>query len=80
MTIEIKVPSVGESVTEGVLSRWICKSGQGIKAGDPVFELETDKASQEIPSPAEGILEIVVPEGEKVLVGAVVGRIAFCPQ
>ena len=76
MTIEIKVPSVGESVTEGVLSRWICKSGQGIKAGDPVFELETDKASQEIPSPAEGILEIVVPEGEKVLVGAVVGRIA----
>lgn len=76
MTTEIKVPSVGESVTEGVLSRWICKSGQGIKAGDPVFELETDKASQEIPSPAEGILEIVVPEGEKVLVGAVVGRIA----
>jgi 2-oxoglutarate dehydrogenase E2 component (dihydrolipoamide succinyltransferase) len=76
MTIEIKVPSVGESVTEGVLSRWICKSGQGIKAGEPVFELETDKASQEIPSPAEGILEIVVPEGEKVLVGAIVGRIS----
>lgn len=76
MTIEIKVPSVGESVTEGVLSRWIRKTGQGVKAGDPVFELETDKASQEIPSPAEGILEIVVPEGEKVLVGAVVGRIS----
>lgn len=75
MSVEIKVPSVGESVSEGVLSRWIRKSGQGVKAGEPVFELETDKASQEIPSPAEGTLEVVVSEGQKVLVGAVVGRI-----
>ena len=75
MSIEIKVPSVGESVSEGVLSRWIRKSGQGVKAGESLFELETDKASQEIASPAEGTLEVVVPEGQKVLVGAVVGRI-----
>lgn len=75
MSIEIKVPSVGESVSEGVLSRWIRKSGQGVKTGESLFELETDKASQEIASPAEGTLEVVVPEGQKVLVGAVVGRI-----
>lgn len=75
MSIEIKVPSVGESVSEGVLSRWIRKAGQGVKAGESLFELETDKASQEIASPAEGTLEVVVPEGQKVLVGAVVGRI-----
>lgn len=75
MSVEIKVPSVGESVSEGVLSRWIRKAGQGVKAGDPVFELETDKASQEIASPAEGTLEVIVQEGQKVMVGQVVGKI-----
>lgn len=78
MSIEIKVPSVGESVSEGVLSRWIRKSGQGVKAGESLFELETDKAAQEIASPAEGTLEVIIPEGQKVLVGAVVGRITPC--
>lgn len=75
MSVEIKVPSVGESVSEGVLSRWIRKAGQGVKAGDPLFELETDKASQEIASPAEGTLEVIVQEGQKVMVGQVVGKI-----
>jgi 2-oxoglutarate dehydrogenase E2 component (dihydrolipoamide succinyltransferase) len=75
MSVEIKVPSVGESVSEGVLSRWVRKAGQGVKAGDPVFELETDKASQEIASPAEGTLEVIVQEGQKVMVGQVVGKI-----
>lgn len=75
MSVEIKVPSVGESVSEGVLSRWIRKAGQGVKAGDPVFELETDKASQEIASPAEGTLEVIIQEGQKVMVGQVVGKI-----
>jgi len=75
MSVEIKVPSVGESVSEGVLSRWVRKAGQGVKAGEPVFELETDKASQEIASPAEGTLEVIVQEGQKVLVGQVVGKI-----
>lgn len=75
MSVEIKVPSVGESVSEGVLSRWVRKAGQGVKAGDPLFELETDKASQEIASPAEGTLEVIVQEGQKVMVGQVVGKI-----
>ncbi|MFM7109847.1 MAG: 2-oxo acid dehydrogenase subunit E2, partial [Planctomycetota bacterium] len=75
MSVEIKVPSVGESVSEGVLSRWVRKAGQGVKAGEPVFELETDKASQEIASPAEGTLEVIVQEGQKVLVGQVVCKI-----
>lgn len=75
MSVEIKVPSVGESVSEGVLSRWVRKAGHGVKAGEPVFELETDKASQEIASPAEGTLEVIVQEGQKVMVGQVVGKI-----
>lgn len=75
MAIEIKVPSVGESVSEGVLSRWMVKSGETVRANQPLFELETDKASQEIPAPASGVVEILVKEGEKVPVGAVVARL-----
>ena len=75
MAIEIKVPSVGESVSEGVLSRWMVKSGETVRANQPLFELETDKASQEIPAPATGTVELLVKEGEKVPVGAVVARL-----
>ena len=73
--VEIKVPSVGESVTEGVLSRWLKKSGEAVKSGDPLFELETDKASNEVPSLAAGVLTTNVAEGETVQIGAVVGSI-----
>ncbi|MFM8933698.1 MAG: 2-oxoglutarate dehydrogenase complex dihydrolipoyllysine-residue succinyltransferase [Gemmataceae bacterium] len=75
MAIDIKVPSVGESVSEGVLSRWLVKSGDSVRAKQPLFELETDKASQEIPAPANGTVELLVKEGEKVPVGAVVARL-----
>ncbi len=75
MAIDIKVPSVGESVSEGVLSRWLVKSGEAVRVNQPLFELETDKASQEIPAPANGTVELLVKEGEKVPVGAVVARL-----
>src|SRR5436190_23083824 len=75
MAVEIKVPSVGESITEGVLSRWLKKDGDAVRSGEPLFELETDKATQEVPSPADGVLSISVKEGERVVIGSVVGSI-----
>jgi 2-oxoglutarate dehydrogenase E2 component (dihydrolipoamide succinyltransferase) len=75
MAVEIKVPAVGESITEGTIARWLKKNGDVVRANEPLFELETDKATGEIPSPADGTLQIVVPEGQTVAIGAVVGRI-----
>ncbi len=75
MAVDIKVPSVGESVTEGTLSRWLKKDGEAVQQDEPVFELETEKATADIPAPATGTLHISVPAGQSVTIGAVVGRI-----
>ena len=66
MAIEVKVPSVGESVTEGRIARWMKKDGEAVKLDEPLFELESDKAAQEIVAPAAGILKTLFPEGEIV--------------
>lgn len=73
--VEIKVPSVGESVSEGVLSRWIKKTGDLVKSGDLLFELETDKASNEVPSLVAGVLTTTIAEGSTVAIGSIVGLI-----
>jgi 2-oxoglutarate dehydrogenase E2 component (dihydrolipoamide succinyltransferase) len=75
MTVAIKVPSVGESITEGTISRWLKKEGDFVRAQEPVFELETDKATSAVPAPASGTLHVGVPEGQTVPIGAVVGQI-----
>jgi len=75
MITEIKVPSVGESISEGVLSKWYKKTGDAVKVNEPLFEVETEKATTEIVAPDAGILTILTAEGEKVLIGAVVGKI-----
>ncbi len=75
MAIEIKVPPVGESITEGSIARWIKKNGDLVRLDEPIFELETEKASTEVPAPASGKLSIKTPEGAKVAIGAVVGSI-----
>jgi 2-oxoglutarate dehydrogenase E2 component (dihydrolipoamide succinyltransferase) len=75
MAVEIKVPSVGESITEGILARWFKRNGDVVRADEPLFELETEKATTEVAAPATGTLRIAVAEGEKVAIGAVVGRI-----
>lgn len=75
MAIDVKVPSVGESITEGTISRWLKKDGASVRADEPILELETDKATQEIPAPAAGVLHIGVAEGKTVAIGAVVGTI-----
>ena len=76
MATEIKVPSLGESVTTATVARWIKQAGQTVAADEPVVELETDKVTVEINAPAAGVLSaIAVPEGSEVEVGAVLGTI-----
>lgn len=75
MLIEVKVPSVGESVTEAVLAQWYKNDGDAVKKEDPLFVIETDKVTLEVVAEADGILSIKVAEGETVAIGAVVGTI-----
>src|SRR6185312_10439321 len=76
MATEIRVPTLGESVTEATVGRWFKKAGEAIAADEPVVELETDKVTIEVPAPAAGsIAEIAVKEGETVGVGALLGTI-----
>lgn len=76
MAIDIKVPNLGESVTEATVASWLKKAGDAVEADEPVVELETDKATLEIPAPQSGVIgEILVEEGEDVEVGATLGRI-----
>jgi 2-oxoglutarate dehydrogenase E2 component (dihydrolipoamide succinyltransferase) len=77
MSIEIKVPAMGESVTEATVARWFKKEGDAVKRDEPLCELETDKVTVEVPSPADGALEsISAKDGATVGVGAVLGAIA----
>lgn len=73
--VPIKVPGVGESITEGILARWLKPAGSAVQAGEPLFELETDKTSQVVNAPAAGTLAIDVAEGTTVEIGATVGRL-----
>jgi 2-oxoglutarate dehydrogenase E2 component (dihydrolipoamide succinyltransferase) len=75
MPIELKVPSFGESVTEGRISRWLKPDGSTVKIDEMVCELETDKATAEVPAPAAGVLKHAAKEGDTVAVGAVIGSI-----
>src|SRR5205823_5335032 len=75
MAIEVKIPSVGESITSGIVSAWHKKSGQFVNEGEALFTLETDKVSTEIVAEKAGVLETKVPEGQEVKIGEVVAII-----
>jgi len=76
MAGEITVPTLGESVTEATVAKWFKKVGDAVKADEPLVELETDKVTVEVPSPAAGVLKsISVEEGANVEVGAVLGQL-----
>jgi 2-oxoglutarate dehydrogenase E2 component (dihydrolipoamide succinyltransferase) len=75
MPIEVKVPSVGESVTEGRIARWLKADGDVVKIDEPIVELETDKASQEIAAPSAGVLRTKAKEGETVKIGQLIAEI-----
>ena len=75
MAIEITVPTLGESVVEATIARWLKKAGDSVAADEPVVELETDKVTLEVPAPVNGTLsDIVASEGATVEVGALLAR------
>jgi 2-oxoglutarate dehydrogenase E2 component (dihydrolipoamide succinyltransferase) len=75
MATEIKVPTLGESVTTATVARWIKQAGEAVAADEPLVELETDKVTVEVTAPTAGVLSIGVPEGGEVEVGAVLGMV-----
>jgi 2-oxoglutarate dehydrogenase E2 component (dihydrolipoamide succinyltransferase) len=75
MTIDVKVPASGESVTSANVARWHKKNGDPVRKGDTLVTLETDKVSNELEAANDGVLEILVGEGEEVAIGTVIARI-----
>ncbi len=74
--MDIKVPAMGESVTEGTLANWLVKPGQVVKQDDPIAEIETDKVAVEVPAPAAGVItEQLIKEGETVQIGTIIARL-----
>ena len=74
---DIRVPTLGESVTEATIGRWFKKAGDAVAVDEPLVELETDKVTIEVPAPSAGVLsEIVAKEGDTVAVGALLGQLA----
>src|SRR5688572_15366794 len=74
--VDVRIPQIGESITTVFIARWLKKPGEPIAAGEPILELDSDKASMEVPSPAGGVLrETLVSEGSEVPIGTVVARI-----
>src|SRR5579872_3969230 len=77
MATDIRVPTLGESVTEATIGRWFKKAGEAVAVDEPLVELETDKVTIEVPAPAAGVLaEIAAQDGETVAPGAILGQIA----
>jgi 2-oxoglutarate dehydrogenase E2 component (dihydrolipoamide succinyltransferase) len=75
MSLEVKIPALGESVTGGLISKWHKPDGAGVKSGDVLLTLETDKVAQDIAAEADGVLHHRAKEGDEVAVGAVVAEI-----
>src|SRR5580692_3911202 len=77
MTTEIRVPTLGESITEATVGKWFKQAGEAVKADEPLVELETDKVTLEVNAPSAGVLsEITVKTGETVAVGALLGALS----
>src|SRR5213076_3364904 len=73
---DIRVPTLGESVTEATIGKWFKKPGDAVVVDEPLVELETDKVTIEVPAPAAGVLaDIAAKDGETVAVGALLGQI-----
>jgi 2-oxoglutarate dehydrogenase E2 component (dihydrolipoamide succinyltransferase) len=76
MAIDIVVPTLGESVSDATIARWMKQAGEAIAQDEPIVELETDKVTLEVPSPVAGTLsEIIADEGATVEVGALLARV-----
>ncbi len=75
MSVELKIPVIGESVTEVTLSSWLKKDGDYVAEGEAVCEIESDKASMELPAPSAGVLKILAAAGSELKIGAKIGEL-----
>lgn len=75
MSVELKIPVIGESVTEVTLSSWLKKEGDYVAEGEAVCEIESDKASMELPAPSAGVLKILAQAGAELKIGAKIGEL-----
>ena len=69
------VPTLGESVSEATIAAWVKQDGQAVVSGDVIAELETDKATVELPATASGVLKILKPQGSKIAVGDAIASV-----
>src|SRR5579863_10585645 len=77
MAIEIRVPALGESITEATVGKWFKKAGEPVSADEPLVELETDKVTLEVNAPGAGVLsEIAADTGQTVAIGALLGQLS----
>src|SRR5260370_40690343 len=77
MAIEIRVPTLGESISEATVGKWFKKAGEPVRADEPLVELETDKVTLEVNAPGAGVLsEIAAPTGQTVAIGALLGQLS----
>ncbi|MDH4469040.1 MAG: 2-oxoglutarate dehydrogenase complex dihydrolipoyllysine-residue succinyltransferase [Bacteriovoracaceae bacterium] len=74
--MDVKIPSVGESVTEVTITQWLKSDGSAVKMDEPICEVESDKATVELPSPVSGVLKILTKAGETIKIGTVVASVA----
>jgi pyruvate/2-oxoglutarate dehydrogenase complex dihydrolipoamide acyltransferase (E2) component len=75
MATQVLLPKLGFSMNEGAVSQWLAADGAEVKAGEPLYTLESDKSLQEIEAPASGVLKIIVQTGETYQVGTVLAEI-----
>ncbi|RYZ69909.1 MAG: dihydrolipoamide succinyltransferase, partial [Proteobacteria bacterium] len=75
MKIDLKIPTVGESISEATIGSWLKKDGDFVKRNEILMSIETDKASVEVVAESDGVLKITTPAGQTVAIGAVVGSL-----
>lgn len=75
MSYDVLLPKLGFSMNEGMLANWLKADGEAVTEGEPLFELESDKSTQEVESPASGVLRIIKSPGETYEVGTVLATI-----
>src|SRR5437588_12896797 len=76
MATQITLPRLSPGMNEAAVARWLKKAGDEVKAGEALFEVETEKVATEVPSPADGVLTILVPEGQTVAIGTPLAVVA----
>ena len=75
MSVEIRVPQIGFSMTEGTLADWLVTDGATVSEGTPIYTIEIDKSTQDVESPATGTLKVIGKVGEIYAVGTLIGEI-----